>query len=261
MFSENMVISRILDVFNGEVFPAGTKKRYSQQFRNCELIYYFSGDCTVQYNGTIYPTGAGTLRFLPMTEKHTEYVIQMNVPFECIVIKFLAENVPDTLVEMKIPNSERLRNLFRWLCTVWHTRAIGYQKRTFALFYEILEEIEKQTLMKSDRYIQISRAVEYIRQHCRENISVETLAKMCGLHYKTMKTIFLQNFHMTPKEYIIEKRLEAAMEMLITTNRTIGEIAYSLSYEDCAYFSRLFKKKVGCTPGEYRIMHSKKPNG
>ncbi len=53
-------------------------------------------------------------------------------------------------------------------------------------------------------------------------------------------------------DYIQQKTMDVAKEMLAQPDKTIGEIAYSLGYQYPQYFSRAFKKTVGCTPAEYR---------
>lgn len=53
-------------------------------------------------------------------------------------------------------------------------------------------------------------------------------------------------------DYIRQKTTNLAKEMLIHPDKSIGEIAYTLGYQYPQYFSRAFKKAVGCTPNEYR---------
>lgn len=50
--------------------------------------------------------------------------------------------------------------------------------------------------------------------------------------------------------------METAKDMLVEPGRNISEIAYSLGYQYPQYFSRAFKKTVGCTPNEYRSRQS-----
>lgn len=68
--------------------------------------------------------------------------------------------------------------------------------------------------------------------------------------YLTRK--FAQQYGISPKEYLIEKRIEHAKKLLIETDATIKEIALSVGYIDQLYFSRIFKKKVGESPIGYR---------
>ena len=58
----------------------------------------------------------------------------------------------------------------------------------------------------------------------------------------------------TPQEYIQNKIIDLAKEMIIGTDKTVSEIAYELGFQYSQHFSRIFKKNVGCTPLEYRKM-------
>ena len=57
---------------------------------------------------------------------------------------------------------------------------------------------------------------------------------------------------MTFTEYVTDKRMEKAKELLRTTNKRSGEVAFAVGYRDPHYFSFLFKKTQGCTPRVYR---------
>jgi AraC-like DNA-binding protein len=61
---------------------------------------------------------------------------------------------------------------------------------------------------------------------------------------------------MTPNSYRIARKLAAAKNMLADTDLSISEIALSINIPDSLYFSRLFTKKIGMSPSEYRKMHS-----
>ena len=60
----------------------------------------------------------------------------------------------------------------------------------------------------------------------------------------------------TPQEYIQEKVIEVAKERVIGTNETVSQIAYSLGFQYPQHFCRQFKKRVGCTPNEYRAQNN-----
>ncbi len=57
----------------------------------------------------------------------------------------------------------------------------------------------------------------------------------------------------TPQEYIQNKVIELAKEHMLGTEDTVSEIAFSLGFQYPQHFCRLFKKRVGCTPNEYRM--------
>ena len=56
-----------------------------------------------------------------------------------------------------------------------------------------------------------------------------------------------------PAKYFQELKLRKAKELLAETAIPIKEIAYSLNFSSYGYFLSFFKKRVGCTPMEYRI--------
>ncbi len=56
----------------------------------------------------------------------------------------------------------------------------------------------------------------------------------------------------TPQEYIQEKIIEIAKDRIVDTQNTVSQIAYSLGFQYPQHLCRLFKKRVGCTPNEYR---------
>lgn len=58
--------------------------------------------------------------------------------------------------------------------------------------------------------------------------------------------------HMNTTEFINTIRLNKAKELMLNNNLTLSEIAYKVGYSDSAYFTRIFKKTTGKTPGEYR---------
>ncbi len=56
----------------------------------------------------------------------------------------------------------------------------------------------------------------------------------------------------TPQEYIQEKVIEIAKDRISGTQDMVSQIAYSLGFQYPQHLCRLFKKRVGCTPNEYR---------
>ena len=60
----------------------------------------------------------------------------------------------------------------------------------------------------------------------------------------------------TPQEYIQTKVIELAKERISVAEETVSQIAYSLGFQYPQHFCRLFKKRVGCTPNEYRAQNN-----
>jgi len=64
--------------------------------------------------------------------------------------------------------------------------------------------------------------------------------------------MFKQYTGIAPVQYQLDLKIRRAREMLVSTDRTIKEIAYDLGFQSIHYFSRLFKKKTGVAPSEIR---------
>ncbi len=98
----------------------------------------------------------------------------------------------------------------------------------------------------------ILRVVKYIRNNIHKDISIEELKDMCCLSKDHFIRLFKNDLQETPTQYIIQRKIERAQLMLITSDLLIKDIAYELSFENISYFNRLFKKATGLTPSDYR---------
>ncbi len=101
-------------------------------------------------------------------------------------------------------------------------------------------------------YLQIDRAVQHIKQHFRENISIPELAKMVRLSTRQLNRRFREILNSNPQAFIIKTRVQAACEELRSTDTPIGEVALDLGFYDQSSFSLQFRKHMGETPLRYR---------
>lgn len=121
------------------------------------------------------------------------------------------------------------------------------------LLYMILSTFVRHARLKSYvRDQRISAALSYIRANLNGRIDLETLAEKSNLSKDHTIRLFKREMHTTPGAYIIAKKIEQAQLMLVTEKISIKEIAYSLGFDDPAYFNRIFKKQVGLSPLAYR---------
>lgn len=83
-------------------------------------------------------------------------------------------------------------------------------------------------------------------------ISMRGLAKLFGMSQRNFSRRFKVATNMTPVQYLQNRRLEAAKELLRSSNLSIKEIAYRVGYIDVSYFTKIFKEFASITPREYR---------
>ncbi len=109
---------------------------------------------------------------------------------------------------------------------------------------------------KTDSFIRpyqgFGEVLSYVMQHYGEELSVQLLAEQAGLSISQFDRRFKQTFQVTPQQYILRVRLNAACEALVSTNNTIAAIALKTGFYDQSYFAKQFKRQFGISPLKYR---------
>lgn len=98
----------------------------------------------------------------------------------------------------------------------------------------------------------IGRAQQWIATHYASSNPVRAMTERSGLEDRTFKRRFRQCTGYRPLEYVQTLRVEEAKHLLETTDQPIEDVARDVGYEDASAFRRLFKRRVGITPGHYR---------
>lgn len=99
----------------------------------------------------------------------------------------------------------------------------------------------------------IEQAILFInRNYADENISLNSVAKRVNISSNYFSALFSQRVGMSFVEYLTQKRMDRAKQLLQTTAKRSGEIASEVGYHDPRYFSAVFKRTQGCTPSSYR---------
>ncbi len=106
-------------------------------------------------------------------------------------------------------------------------------------------------LPQSENVRMIFAEAEYIGSHYSEELDLNACAKRCKLSRSRFTHLFTETLGTSPYRYQQSIRLEQACELLRFSSLSIGEVAESVGFEDALYFSRLFKKRIGCAPSEY----------
>ena len=108
---------------------------------------------------------------------------------------------------------------------------------------------------RSQEYKPIRIAKEYIDLHYPENIDLSVIAREAGLNPIYFSSLFKKETGINFKDYLQQKRIEAARELLLSGNDTIQAVSEKVGYRDVRYFSRIFFKTVGIKPNMYRKIY------
>jgi len=98
----------------------------------------------------------------------------------------------------------------------------------------------------------VREAQAWLEHHYAEQFTVEDLAERFSISKRTLIRRFNAALEMPPNTYVQSLRIEAAQKLLEETERTVDVVMNDVGYEDASSFRRLFRKKTGLTPTEYR---------
>lgn len=106
--------------------------------------------------------------------------------------------------------------------------------------------------------VYVSHALDFIRFNY-STIKVNDIAKYIGINRSYLTNIFKKRMGVSPQEYLLQYRLNAGCQLLLTTNISIQEVAQKIGYENPLTFSKMFKNAYGVSPRNYRLRGRKQP--
>ena len=111
--------------------------------------------------------------------------------------------------------------------------------------------------LTTDIYQRIATAKLFIDENFQEAIDLALVSKKAFLSRFHFHRLFKQVYKRTPHQYITQKRLNKAKDLL-TANKPVTEVCNEVGFESIGSFSVLFKKEIGFAPQYYRNMAYKK---
>ncbi len=124
-----------------------------------------------------------------------------------------------------------------------------FQALMIQVFLHVLANMDKTTNERPDhQLILVNQTREYLRQHFRENISIQELALMSRCTPNYLNGIFKKITGNPIHQFILSLRLNEARALLEDKKYSVKEVAYKLGFKDPLYFSRFFRKRFGRPP-------------
>ena len=219
---------------------------------SCELVYKIDGRSKQNYDGlsidlipdSIYFIPIGTSNSVTVTEPGTVINILFTLLGSAGELPFLPELIHQG-------SGNRYKKLFLSAFEMWSKKDAASYFRTKAQVAEVFAELlsdREQQYMQSNKYLLIALALDHIRAHFREPITVTALSEMCGISDEYLRTLIHRHTGQTPLAYINTLRLEYARDLLMSGYHSVAQAAEASGFESPEYFSRLFKKQYHITP-------------
>ena len=242
---------------NRYVFPFGMRCDYSRQPRPFYILsHVLSGEGVFEEEGRSCRVAQGDTAFIPlhscycshwMGEPETAVLSCFFLLPDCAMLtqrRFLLQKV-ETLPDA----GETLRSL--WTQQNDETLLFSVLSRFYGLCDRLFSQVESVPAPRLSPRIQT--AVEYIRAHYRERISVEALSARCNMSVSHFYSCFHQEVGVSPIAYKHRVAVTAAEQLLASDDAlSIEEVSDWVGFESSAYFRRVFRSLVGCSPRDYR---------
>lgn len=103
----------------------------------------------------------------------------------------------------------------------------------------------------------ILKVKNFISKNYRDELRLPELASLAGMSSSAFSRFFKLHTGRNISEYIIDLRLGYAARMLVDTAKSISEIGFDCGFNNLSNFNRIFKKKKGCSPSEFRESYHK----
>jgi AraC-like DNA-binding protein len=106
----------------------------------------------------------------------------------------------------------------------------------------------------------LERARRYLEAHFDKPFDLDEVAEMANLSRSHFCSSFSKRFHVPPREYAMRLRLQRGAQLLANQDLTVYQVADMVGCSDALYFSRLFRKRYGVSPLQYRRQQHMRPD-
>ena len=132
------------------------------------------------------------------------------------------------------------------------TEALHLSEDEKEIFLDCLKKIKMEIQRPIDKHSKglIARNIELLLDYCMRFYERQFITRSAA--NKDIGDLVKKETGKTAQEYIQNKIIDLAKEMIIGSGKTVSQIAYELGYQYSQHFNRVFKKNVGYTPSEYR---------
>ncbi len=177
-------------------------------------------------------------------------------PYRCLAASFAVEPGHPRPVE-RFTRWQDLAELraFTRLMVSWVAEArLDRALVATAVYARLLTEAQRWRLgAASDGLPEpVARARGLIDRNSTQDLAVERLAADVGWSSQHLHAMFRKHLGITPHQYVIERRLQAARELLASGNAPVAEIAARTGFSSAAVFCRTFRNAMGKSPGAWR---------
>lgn len=239
-----------------------------------ELFFIVNGQGQLEVNDTIVPIKEGDLIIINPNCPHTEKSSNGPSPLQYIVFAINNLELDNALNNDK--SHDNVFNLYKILNFNSNKEEILYYLKTLLREIDIKDtnyELACKSLLNlfliyiirqsnTDLFIKCDspkpnleciKIKNYLESHYNENITLDQISSEFHMNKFHLSHLFTKQIGISPINYLINKRIEEAKNLLANTNHSIIDISTMVGFSNSSYFSQMFKKITGYSPRLYRI--------
>ncbi len=226
------------------------RKMHGLNVRLSGCVEYYFEDKTIRVN-------AGEMIFLPKGSTYTYKVISEGES-ERIVIN-VQGNINIKGAKWYSLDGYYAYNSISSFAHSWNFGDAGEYYMTLSQIYGLLSFIcnyESMNYADRRKYNIIAPAVEYLKKNIyKTTFKIDNLHLLCGVSDTYFRKIFISRFGISPKNYVIKKRMSYAKSIIDSGDFfSVKQLSQSVGYIDPLYFSKVFKKYYGISPTTMNYM-------
>lgn len=219
-----------------------------------ELVYYVSGTGNTTINNQNFDYSPGTFTLISPKTIHNEAAL---TPSRVSFIGFNYDSEPFEKQNCLFNDTEEhtIFNLMKEISSETEKRKRFYQNKINLLVEELIIELHR--MMNNDETEstegdEFESIVKHMNLNFQNDFDYEMLASLCGYSYDWFRHKFKSYTGMSPKQYVINMRINYAKKMLKETDKKISAIAAECCFQTASQFIQKFRETTGITPNDYR---------
>ncbi len=152
----------------------------------------------------------------------------------------------------------KLKDVYEKRELMWNTVCYSYLLRVYAILGQRYLNGVRNRIPDGGRIVEsevITASMTYINNHYKQDLSLEDVAAFAGFSRYYFSRSFKKQTGYSFKDYLCEKRLQVAADLLIRTDKSMKDVAAESGFGSVATFNRVFREKKGCTPTQFRAIY------
>ena len=240
-----------------------------------EFLYSLESDGQVYINGKVYKFTDGDLIIINSNDMH-DLIFSKASRYICVkfspnilyadeqayteykyAMPFLIDSIHQTVFSKEETEQSGIGKLCIEIIEEWKQMDYAYElvirANILKIFSWILRYWKKNGITNMDKNLPdtIKKAIIYISDNY-ENVTESEAAKECGLSYNHFSSVFKEYMGQSFKHFLISVRLKKAERLLLTTDKSITEIAVETGFTTASHFIENFKRYKAMTPNKFR---------